>query len=585
MIDPMGSLAIPLAMPARPTVVIGLMGTVLDAGSGPRRWDRWRPSVSLCQHEELLVSRFELLHDRRHLSLARNLRSDMGSVSPETEVRLHQVDFRDPWDFEEVYGVLHDFARGCALDPEREDYLVHITTGTHVAQICLFLLTESRVIPGRLVQTAPVGRGADAAASSEGRYQVIDLDLSRYDRLAARFRRERADAMVGLKSGITTRNRAFNRMIEQVEHVAAHSTDPILLEGPTGAGKSQLARRIFELKAARRLARGSFVEVNCATLRGDAAMSALFGHRKGAFTGAMSDRAGLLMAADSGVLFLDEIGELGLDEQAMLLRALEERRFLPLGSDRESRSDFQLIAGTNRDLRQRVAEGTFREDLLARINLWTYVLPPLRQRQEDIEPNLDYELERFAQRSGRQVRFSREARHRYLRFATGPDAAWTANFRDLNASVTRLATLAVGGRITEPLVEEEIARLREAWAQRPVLAVEPRMAADESPTRQAPASDAILAGVLGQRERAELDRFDAVQLAEVLRVCRESRSLAEAGRSLFGASRSRRSTINDGDRLRKYLGRFGLAWDRLATPPVRARGRAAGSRERRGGAT
>lgn len=526
------------------------------------------------------MSRFDLLHDRRHLPLARDLRSDMASVSPETEVRLHQVDFRDPWDFEEVYGVLHDFARGCALDPEREDYLVHITTGTHVAQICLFLLTESRVIPGRLVQTAPVGRGADAAASSEERYQVIDLDLSRYDRLAARFRRERADAMVGLKSGITTRNRAFNRMIEQVEHVAAHSTDPILLEGPTGAGKSQLARRIFELKVARRLVKGSFVEVNCATLRGDAAMSALFGHRKGAFTGAMSDRAGLLMAADSGVLFLDEIGELGLDEQAMLLRALEERRFLPLGSDRESRSDFQLIAGTNRDLRGRVAEGTFREDLLARINLWTYVLPPLRQRQEDIEPNLDYELERFAQRSGRQVRFSREARQRYLRFATGPDAAWTANFRDLNASVTRLATLAVGGRITESLVEEEIVRLREAWAERPRVAVAAKQEVATSAVNTASSSDSILAAALGSRERAALDRFDAVQLAEVLRVCRDSRSLAEAGRALFGASRSRRSTINDGDRLRKYLARFGLAWDRLATPPVRTQVRAAGSRRR-----
>ena len=99
---------------------------------------------------------------------------------------------------------------------------------------------------------------------------------------------------------------------------------------------------------------GPFVEVNCATLRGDAAMSALFGHVKGAFTGALRDRPGLLRAADGGVLFLDEIGELGADEQAMLLRALEEKRFLPLGGDREVTSDFQLIAGTNRDLADEV---------------------------------------------------------------------------------------------------------------------------------------------------------------------------------------------------------------------------------------
>ena len=101
-------------------------------------------------------------------------------------------------------------------------------------------------------------------------------------------------------------------------------------------------------------------------------MSALFGHAKGAFTGAVTERAGLLRAADGGVLFLDEIGELGADEQAMLLRALEEKRFLPLGSDKEVASDFQLIAGTNRDLEADVARGRFRDDLLARIDLWTF---------------------------------------------------------------------------------------------------------------------------------------------------------------------------------------------------------------------
>ena len=124
-------------------------------------------------------------------------------------------------------------------------------------------------------------------------------------------------------------------------------------------------------------------------------MSALFGHVKGAFTGAMRDRPGLLRGANGGLLFLDEMAELGLDEQAMLLRALEEKRFLPLGGDREIASDFQLIAGTNRDLAEAVRTGRFREDLLARIDLWTFRLPGLAERREDIAPNLDYELEQF----------------------------------------------------------------------------------------------------------------------------------------------------------------------------------------------
>src|SRR5437667_358131 len=112
------------------TVVLGLLGSVLDAGAGAGRWDRWRPSVGLCQQESLLIHRFELLHPPAHATLARAVASDLSTVSPETEVRLHPIDLRDPWDFEEVYGALHEFARAYTFDPEREDYLIHITTGT-----------------------------------------------------------------------------------------------------------------------------------------------------------------------------------------------------------------------------------------------------------------------------------------------------------------------------------------------------------------------------------------------------------------------------------------------------------------------
>ncbi|MEL7364200.1 MAG: RNA repair transcriptional activator RtcR family protein, partial [Bacteroidota bacterium] len=180
-----------------------------------------------------------------------------------------------------------------------------------------------------------------------GTHRIIDLDLSTYDRIASREAQRHADTRQFLKSGIATRNAAFNALIDEVERVALHSRAPILLNGPTGAGKSRLARRIYELRRARAQLTGPFVEINCATLRGDAAASALFGHVKGAFTGAVAARPGLLRAADGGVLFLDEIGELGLDEQAMLLRALEEKAFLPVGADTDAHSDFQLIAGTN----------------------------------------------------------------------------------------------------------------------------------------------------------------------------------------------------------------------------------------------
>ncbi|WP_395676071.1 RNA repair transcriptional activator RtcR [Inquilinus sp.] len=525
---------------AKRRVAIGFVGSTMDAGKLDSRWQRWRPTVALCQHDDLLIDRLELIHDTHSAALAKRIAGDIQAVSPDTVTRFTLMNLRNAWDFQEVYAAMLDFARAYDFDTEDEEYLVNITTGTHVIQICWFLLTEAHYLPARLLQLTPPKRWE---AGNPGGHDIIDLDLSRYDRIATRFEAEREEAASFLKSGIATRNAAFNRMIDQIEQVAIRSKAPLLLIGPTGAGKSQLARRIYDLKKARHQVEGPFVEVNCATLRGDGAMSALFGHVKGAFTGALQDRAGLLRSADGGILFLDEIGELGPDEQAMILRAVEEKRFPPVGADREVKSDFQLIAGTNRDLSGDVARGKFREDLLARLNLWTFTLPGLRDRREDIEPNLDFELRRHAEREGVKITFNREARDRYLAFATAPEAAWTANFRDLGASITRMATFAPSGRINEDVVVEEIARLRRVWSR-----------GGEN------TGEAMLADLLGPDRLAGIDLFDRAQLAAVIGICRASGSLSAAGRTLFAASRAQKTSANDADRLRKYLARFGLDW-------------------------
>jgi transcriptional regulatory protein RtcR len=526
----------------KPIVAISILGTTLDRGTGPRRWDLWRPTVDLCRHDDLVIARLELLHGTRETTLARQVIADIRSVSPETEVRAHPVDFEDPWDFGRVYERLHEFATAYAFEPDREDYLVHVTTGTHVAQICLFLLTETRFFPARLIQTAPPRH---RQRMEPGSFTIIDLDLSKYDRLAARFERQQREGLSWLKAGIDTRSPAFNELIARIEQVSVASSAPMLLLGPTGAGKSKLARRIFDLKKTRQRLTGAFVEVNCATVRGDAAMSTLFGHVRGSFTGAVRDRPGLLRAANGGVLFLDEIGELGPDEQAALLRAIEDKQFLPLGADREARSDFQLIAGTNTDLAAAVREGRFREDLLARINLWTFRLPGLAERPEDVEPNLDHELTVNSETIGTRVAMSREAREVFVAFATSPEAVWPANFRDFNGAILRMAALAPGGRITTEVVREEIGRLRTSWR------------AGDAGRGDLEAFEGILSDVA----IAQLDPFDRCQLAEVLRVCRRSRSLSDAGRRLFSVSRTRKSVPNDADRLRKYLARFSLDWN------------------------
>jgi transcriptional regulatory protein RtcR len=533
-------------MKKKKTVVIGFVGSQLDSGRGSARWEKWRPTVALTQHEDVVIDRIELLFNGDMHALVELVQQDIGAVSPETTLVPRHIAIDDPWDFEQVYGALFDFAKAYPFDPDNEEYWVHITTGTHVVQICLFLMTEANYFPGRLLQTSPPRRHAAGAAGS---YALIDLDLSKYDQIAQRFSREQQEGVAFLKSGIATRNGRFNAMIDEIERVAIKSKAPMLLMGPTGAGKSFLARRLYELKKARRQVDGGFVELNCATLHGDGAGSTLFGHIKGAFTGAASDRAGLLRTANKGLLFLDEIGELGLDEQAMLLKAIEEKRFLPVGGDHEVHSDFQLIAGTNRDLAREVARGRFRDDLFARINLWTYELPGLAERREDIEPNIDYLLREFGAEHGQMVRVNKEARDRYMRFAMSDAARWTGNFRDLSASVMRMATLAEAGRITNEIVDAECMRLKRLW----------------QPFRE-PAADtggADLDELLGEDAAAGLDQFDALQLAAVVGVCRQSASLSDAGRRLFAVSRNAKRQPNDADRLKKYLARFGLSWDVL----------------------
>ncbi len=189
-------------------------------------------------------------------------------------------------------------------------------------------------------------------------------------------------------------------------------------------------------------------------------------------------------------------------------------------------------------------QGRFREDLLARINLWTFCLPGLAERRDDIAPNLDYEIERYSTKHGRKVAMNKEARELFLRYAESPEATWSANFRDLNAAVTRMAALCHSGRITIDGVEDEIGRLKRCWSE----------------SNDTTLATNVLQAVLNEKQIAKIDLFDCAQLSFVIQVCRESKSIAEAGRKLYSVSRLSKAQPNDSDRLRKYLSRFELNW-------------------------
>lgn len=531
--------------------MISVLGIIRDAAGGRNasRWNYWRPNIGLAQQERLPIDEFHLIIDQKCLELSEFVKKDIQFISPKTKVIFHKVTLKNAWDFEEVYEKFYDLSQEPCFHESKTDYYIHITTGSHVEQICLFLLAESHNLPGKLVQTSPrEGHGVRDAKDPKGTIDIIDLDLSRYDKLAKRFERKRQDDLAFLKQGIATRNKNFNRLIETIERVAVRSTKPLLLFGPTGAGKTQLASLIYDLRKRDCALKGKFVKVNCAALSGELVQSALFGYRKGAFTGAIADTDGYIKEADGGVLFLDEIGTLPSDTQALLLKAIEEKTFRPLGSKQDEHSDFQLICGTNADLESAAESGKFRRDLLERINLWSFRLPGLADRREDIEPNIEYEIERYSRETKEHISFNREARKRFVDFALAPTTPWTGNFRELNAMITRMATLAEGGRISTDVVEEEIQRSKATKKQLPA---------------QTSNNEIDMETLLGKNYASRFDSFDLAQLAYVVKVCRESKTMADAAKKLFSVSRLSKKSSNDTDRLSKYLARFGLKFKAL----------------------
>lgn len=253
-----------------------------------------------------------------------------------------------------------------------------------------------------------------------------------------------------LPSDVVFADPAFRRVLETAALVAPTEA-PVLILGPSGSGKDVIARLICRWS---RRSEGPFVAANCAGLPETLIESELFGHIKGAFTGAQADRKGYFRAAQGGTLFLDEIGELPLHLQAKLLRVLENGEITPVGSDQPVRVDFRLIAATHRDLTEAVAEGRFREDLFYRLNVFELRVPPLRERREDILPMARHFAELF---SGRSVRFSPQAASALLAHP------WPGNVRELRNAVQRACLLARGDVVLPEHLPPQIGRTVEGY--------------------------------------------------------------------------------------------------------------------------
>ena len=221
---------------------------------------------------------------------------------------------------------------------------------------------------------------------------------------------------------------ALTAVLSQVSKVAS-SDSTVLITGETGTGKELVARAVH--RRSRRASRG-FVAVNCAAIPRDLIASELFGHEKGAFTGALQRRLGRFELADGGTIFLDEVGELASDTQVALLRVLQEREFERVGGQHPIRVDVRVIAATNRDLPEAVAEGTFRQDLFYRLNVFPLEMPPLRERQDDIAVLVEYFINRYARKAGKTIR--RVSKRTLDRLKSYP---WPGNVRELQNVIER----------------------------------------------------------------------------------------------------------------------------------------------------
>lgn len=222
--------------------------------------------------------------------------------------------------------------------------------------------------------------------------------------------------------GILTGDPRFAAQLTGLRHVA-HTQVNVLIRGETGSGKEMVAKAIHRMSPR---ASKPFVAINCGTLSREFLASEIFGHRRGAFTGAVADKQGLLAKAEGGTLFLDEVAELPMDVQAMLLRVIQERRYTPLGDTRDRSADIRLISATHASLREAAAQGRFREDLLFRLRVVPVFLPPLRDRQGDVRLLLDHMLHKFSKDMG-----SAPPRIATSTWQTLTSYPWPGNVREL----------------------------------------------------------------------------------------------------------------------------------------------------------
>jgi two-component system NtrC family response regulator len=354
-----------------------------------------------------------------------------------------------------------------AFSPEKFDLVVTDVKMPGVSGIDVLRRIRSQAPDVPVLVITAFGNVETAVeAMKEGAYDFIGKPFHRDQLLLSvgkAFERRRLAAEVhdlrirasGVEREIVGASPAMKQVLSIADRVAG-SDATILITGESGTGKEVVARRIHVRS---RRAEGPFVAVNCAAIPGELMESELFGHARGAFTGAVRDRAGRFRQAAGGTIFLDEVGEIPLQLQAKLLRVLQERSVDVVGGDHPIPVDVRIAAATNRDLPEKVREGTFREDLFYRLNVVEIRVPPLRERPEDIPPLVEHFMGEAS--SGREVTVPSTVMEELK------SRPWPGNVRELKNACERMAILCGGTEVSVEVLPPAAPRAEEEWPPLP----------------------------------------------------------------------------------------------------------------------
>jgi len=395
--------------------------------------DQRGPILSLVAEEAF--NRIILFSTPATEDITLSTQKELARICPETEIEIRDVPLSDPTDYRAILTQLRSHLRSILDDQPDASFFIAVASGTPQMHASWVLLAASGEIPAKILHVRP----PRFVTKDQSVVSEVDLSSDEFPSIRARI-----GAPEGMPDDVAPELSLAVRQLNivgdhqsirgalEIAAALATSDAPILIRGETGTGKELFARLVHVLSGR---TKDRFVAINCAAIPEDLVESVLFGHRKGAFTGAVRDQQGKFDLANGGTLFLDELAELPLPAQAKLLRILQDGIIEPVGAEKPHEVDVRVVAATNRDVAKAITAGAFREDLYYRLNVGEVMLPPLRDRRSDIPKIALQVLDRVNATMRSPKRLSQEA---LARLQSHP---WPGNVRDLQNVIERSVRL------------------------------------------------------------------------------------------------------------------------------------------------